>query len=346
MNLTFAASSWRTRSLHLVTAAALSAVWAVPASAIAGPPAGSPPTTASAPPTAPAPAGDPAAAAVPPEGEVPAEPPAEEPTPAPEPAPEPEDASREAAKEAFFEGTKAYALGKYEQAIAMFEKAYELSDEPTLLFNLGQAYWKRYDVSRDIEDLRRAKAMFVNYDKFMRQEGGEEGGEMEAILKAVQAQLDAAERELENQRLAALGKGPSSVELREEQRRRQTAALNGSGIAMIVAGSLGAGIALGGGVTRGVSGWMLSQAEGEGVGTTNTNTREQDARQRAAFLTGGQLAFSGVVIAAVLLPVGIGLKVAANMRTRNDIRARERREREIEERMRLTTTSSGFVLEF
>jgi hypothetical protein len=187
----------------------------------------------------------------------------------------------------------------------------------------------------------------VNYDKFMRQEGGEEGGEIEAILKAVQAQLDSAERDLENQRLAALGKGPSSEELRAEQRRRQTTALNGTGIGLIVLGSIGAGIGLGGGVTRGVSGWMLGQAEGTGeAGETNTNTREQDARQRSAYLTGGQLAFSGIVIAAALLPVGIGLKVAANTRTKKDIEARERREREIEERMRLTTTSNGLVLEF
>jgi tetratricopeptide (TPR) repeat protein len=44
------------------------------------------------------------------------------------------------AKKLYHEGDRAYAEGRYEEAAADFEKAYELSQRPLLLFNLANAY--------------------------------------------------------------------------------------------------------------------------------------------------------------------------------------------------------------
>lgn len=60
-------------------------------------------------------------------------------------------------------GGDAYALGNYEQAVQHFERAYELSQEPALLFNLGQAYTRWYDISNDPEHLKKARRLYENY---------------------------------------------------------------------------------------------------------------------------------------------------------------------------------------
>src|SRR5438105_3542923 len=57
----------------------------------------------------------------------------------------PEAARREEAKAEFNQGNTAYNLGKYEEAVAHFEKAYGLSRVPEILFNLGQCYRKRWE---------------------------------------------------------------------------------------------------------------------------------------------------------------------------------------------------------
>lgn len=69
----------------------------------------------------------------------------------------------EAAKAEYKLASDAYALGNYEQAIGHFERAYELSQEPALLFDLGQAYTRWYDLSNDVEHLKKARRMYENY---------------------------------------------------------------------------------------------------------------------------------------------------------------------------------------
>lgn len=49
-----------------------------------------------------------------------------------------EDAAQ--AKEHYKRGTKLYDLGKYDEAIQEFEAAFEIKDEPVLLYNIAQAY--------------------------------------------------------------------------------------------------------------------------------------------------------------------------------------------------------------
>ncbi|PRQ04145.1 hypothetical protein ENSA5_10350 [Enhygromyxa salina] len=67
------------------------------------------------------------------------------------------------AKAEYRAGSDAYALGKYEVAVSHFERAYELSQEPALLFNLGQSYTRWYDISNDVEHLKKARRLYENY---------------------------------------------------------------------------------------------------------------------------------------------------------------------------------------
>src|SRR5262249_4228077 len=53
------------------------------------------------------------------------------------------------AERLFEEGSEAYNLGKFDVAIERFEAAYNLSHATALLYNLGQAYSKRYEVDPD-----------------------------------------------------------------------------------------------------------------------------------------------------------------------------------------------------
>jgi tetratricopeptide (TPR) repeat protein len=63
------------------------------------------------------------------------------------------------------EGRKAYRLGDFEAAVDKWERAYDLSDKPLLLYNISLAYKGRYSISRDIADLRRSKAILDNFIK-------------------------------------------------------------------------------------------------------------------------------------------------------------------------------------
>ncbi len=69
----------------------------------------------------------------------------------------------ELAQRLFREGEEAYWLGDFDQAIQRFEEAYKLSRVPGMLYNVGLAYQRRYETSRSAEDLKRARAVFVNY---------------------------------------------------------------------------------------------------------------------------------------------------------------------------------------
>lgn len=59
------------------------------------------------------------------------------------------------ARELFLEGEAHYAAGRYEQAADRYLEAYELSQRPELLFNLGNAYERLGDYEQAAEYLRR-----------------------------------------------------------------------------------------------------------------------------------------------------------------------------------------------
>lgn len=79
---------------------------------------------------------------------------------------------------AYRDGTRAYDVGRYEEAAAKFEEAYRLGGDPRYLFNIGQACFKagKYDQAR------------IAYESFLRQ------------------QPEAANRPLVEQRLAEIAR--------------------------------------------------------------------------------------------------------------------------------------------
>jgi tetratricopeptide (TPR) repeat protein len=60
----------------------------------------------------------------------------------------------DAARAAFEEGRRAYNLGRWQEAVDGFERAYKLTGDPVLLFNLAQAYRQAGRVAQAIGSYR------------------------------------------------------------------------------------------------------------------------------------------------------------------------------------------------
>lgn len=108
-------------------------------------------------------------------------------------APEQEDPNA-GAREAYNEGEKAYRLGKFDDAAVAFERAYELSGLPDILYNIGLSHLRWYDVDPDIAHLRKAKVVFQNYVIEI-QKNPELGdlAEAEAVIAKIDEKMAAAE---------------------------------------------------------------------------------------------------------------------------------------------------------
>lgn len=76
---------------------------------------------------------------------------------------QPSEADMSLAKIEYQKGEKAYRLGQFEDAAMAFEKAYEKSGLPDILYNIGLSHLRWYDVDPDIAHLRKAKVVFQNY---------------------------------------------------------------------------------------------------------------------------------------------------------------------------------------
>jgi len=96
-----------------------------------------------------------------------------------------------AAQDAYHEGSQAYALGHFAEAVSAFERSYSLADRPELLYNIGQSYAEWYAQSDEISHLRKARTLFQNYVTFLRAEGREQAeiDEAEAAVAEVEALL-------------------------------------------------------------------------------------------------------------------------------------------------------------
>jgi tetratricopeptide (TPR) repeat protein len=98
------------------------------------------------------------------------------------PAPASAQSGSEAAKAAFQEGKRAYNLGRWEEALAGFEKAYKLSGDTVLLFNVAQAH-------RMAGHLEEA---LVSYRAFLREQPRSPNrGLCESWIAAIEAKLKA-----------------------------------------------------------------------------------------------------------------------------------------------------------
>lgn len=83
-----------------------------------------------------------------------------------EPPPSTEEDAAEA-RAAYTAGGREYALGNYETAVSHFERSFELSQRAELLFNIAQSYARWYEISDDIEHLRKADRLYKNYVAFL-----------------------------------------------------------------------------------------------------------------------------------------------------------------------------------
>lgn len=247
---------------------------------------------------------------------------------------DPKQADLEIAARLYEEGSDAFETGKYQEAIEKFQEAFELSREPQLLFNLGQAHWKWFDTDPQIDHLRQAAIFFRNYDKRLRLTEGYNPTEVDNILKAIEAQIENEERKIaeRNRPVIVAPSGPTEDELRREQRRRVTRGLNISGTTTIVVGSLVLGMGIAGLLTRVGYKVVLDNSSNQDRGGVNLATAEEDAQRRRGYSIGGQIAFAGLITAAIILPVGIALRVTGAVRDKRD---REEARRQDQERKRL-----------
>lgn len=232
---------------------------------------------------------------------------------------DPAEADRANAEAAYREGSDLYELGKYAEAVEQFQRAWELSKEEQLLYNLGQANWKWFDVDPDIDHLRQAALFFRNYDKRMRLVEDYDPVEIDNILKAIDAQIEVEERKLADATRPVIVQpgGPTEAELAWQQRRRTTRGLNISGTTLVIVGgvTLGAGVAA---VLSRVGHRFVLDSATPAPGGINLASAEEDARRRDGFLVSGQVAFGTLIAAAAILPVGITLRVIGAVRDKQD----------------------------
>ena len=117
--------------------------------------------------------------------------------------------AKDEAQRLFKQGQAAYGLGKYEEAIALYERTYRLMRHAAFLYNIGQAYRKRWEGEKKVEFLRRA---LNAYQATAREDAeGKLKPEAEKFIAELSLQLAAEERK-ETDRL--LESGAAGEELR------------------------------------------------------------------------------------------------------------------------------------
>lgn len=134
------------------------------------------------------------------------------------------DAATDEAKASFAEGSQHYRLGRFGDALASYQRAYEAKPLPAFLFNIGQCHFNLGQYERAVffyESFLREKSGSANAEVAEEQlaearrlyaaEQAEEAARLESQRTEERAQLEAAERERVEQ------------ERRLEQDRRLTA---------------------------------------------------------------------------------------------------------------------------
>jgi hypothetical protein len=141
------------------------------------------------------------------------------------------------AEQSFRAGSEAYALGDFAGAVAAFERSYQLSQRPELLFNLGQAYARWFELSEDPAHLRKAKSLLKNYVSFLEDQSPVD----DAAVADANGRIAAIDGQLE--RLgggsASDAAGQSDAGDDEAKRRKRAVALGvgiGVGVLAVVAG--------------------------------------------------------------------------------------------------------------
>jgi tetratricopeptide (TPR) repeat protein len=145
------------------------------------------------------------------------------------PAEKAPDSKLAEAKKLFEEGTAAYALGNYEQAIGAWEKSYELSKKPLIFESIGNAYERMGNARKAYEYLTKWRDAAPPEEKTV-------------LLEARIRNLEARAKREEEQEAASKASAEKAKTLQaqrdqdDEAARRSKAGLSIAGIALAAGG--------------------------------------------------------------------------------------------------------------
>ena len=97
----------------------------------------------------------------------------------------------------FERGRKAYRVGDFDAAVKSWERAYALSEKPLLLYNISLAYKGRYEITQDVADLRRARAVLDNFIKLAQADPDLELDDAPERMAELEQLIERAEQEAE-----------------------------------------------------------------------------------------------------------------------------------------------------
>jgi tetratricopeptide (TPR) repeat protein len=109
----------------------------------------------------------------------------------------------------YHEGEVAYQLGRFAEAAAKFERAYELSQRASILFDVAQSYRLWWSESHELAHLRKAVSV---YRAFLRTGEGEwERRTAEKLLGELSPQLERAEHPPPHEEAPAPAPAPTNA---------------------------------------------------------------------------------------------------------------------------------------
>jgi tetratricopeptide (TPR) repeat protein len=151
----------------------------------------------------------------------------------------------ESAEQLYEDGRKAYRLGRYDEAVKKFERSYELSDQPLLLYNIALSYKRLYGISKDVGDLRRSKTVFEEFINVASADSSlsTEVEDARARLAEIDAEIERAEA-AEAARQVQKDKAPVDTDTGAAKKDRQLR-VGGAASMGVGAGLFVGGIALG-----------------------------------------------------------------------------------------------------
>lgn len=237
----------------------------------------------------------------------------------------PAEGALDDAKQLFARGQTCYETADYACAIDLWTMAYdEVSQAPVddpsaralLLYNLAQAHRRAYEVDRDIEHLRRARALLLTYLELIEvvtqdpSERAREQLETEQAIDEIAAEL----ARVDARTVVMAGEG--DVARADAQPRR-------SGLALEIGGANLLGLGLLGGTGLTLAGVLIGR-EANDFSTLDPLDYERRATQLARGRRANLLAQTGAGIGSALVVIGIALIAGGVARDRKPARAHAR----------------------
>ncbi len=224
------------------------------------------------------------------------------------------DPDTEAAKQRFLQGTRAYDLGRYDEAVREYEAAYKLKDDPALLYNIGQAYrlaGKPADAARSYKSFLRRMPTAKNrvaveqlaeqQQKLADEQAAREAADQQRRDEERRAQ-EAREQQLRDEQRARLAEQAQPQRTAGDPRRARSMKI--AGLTLIGVG--GAGLILGATFVG-----LAAKANGEINPAGGTfSARAEDARNRDQVLGAVLLAIGGVAAASGIPLYVLGRRAA------------------------------------